>query len=407
MATRPERDRRRFPPTARRSAVLVVALGLALGASTVSGRSADAASDARARRAEVRAEQARLAAQVDAMEGTQAEVLAALGVLDQDVRTQQAIVGDLRQRADASAAEAARAERESEATSREIDQMRARIARIAVESYVSPPGEDLLQRFRAASAQEDATRQALLAIQSRADVDVVDQLRAAKGRLAEQIARAQRARAEAERALAESTVALERLEAARARQRTLASQVRARLDERLADAAYLSQLDAAFGAQIAAEEAALARAVAPIPPPAPGTSTPPTVTRPALTTVGGITVASSIADDTRALLSAAAAAGHRLGGYGYRDINVQIQLRRQNCGTSNYAVWEMPADSCSPPTARPGFSAHERGLAIDFTANGRFINSRRDPAFVWLSANAGRFGFTNLPSEPWHWSHPG
>ncbi|MBU3701910.1 MAG: hypothetical protein FGM58_07675 [Acidimicrobiia bacterium] len=373
----------------------------------VSGRSADAASDARARRAEVRAEQARLAAQVDVMEGTQAEVLAALGVLDQDVRTQQAIVADLRQQADASTAEAARAEQESEVTSREIGRLRNRIARIAVESYVSPPGEDLLQRFRAASAQEDATRQALLTIQSRADVDLVDRLRAAKGRLAEQIARAQQARAEAERALAESTVALERLEAARARQRTLASQVRSRLDERLADAAHLSRLDAAFGAQIAAEEAALARAVAPIPPPAPGTSTPPTVTRPALTTVGGITVATSIADDTRALLAAAAAAGHRLGGYGYRDINVQIQLRRQNCGTSNYAIWEMPADACSPPTARPGYSAHERGLAIDFTANGAFINSRRDPAFVWLSANAGRFGFTNLPSEPWHWSHPG
>ena len=27
-----------------------------------------------------------------------------------------------------------------------------------------------------------------------------------------------------------------------------------------------------------------------------------------------------------------------------------------------------------------------------------------DPAFVWLTANAARFGFFNLPSEPWHWS---
>ena len=399
---------RRHPPAiARRSVALGVLVAVAVLAGSVTGGSAGAASDARSRRAEVRAEQARLAAQVDVMEGTQAEVLAALGVLDQDVRTQQAIAADLRQQADTNAAEAARAERESQATSEEIDQLRARIARIAVESYVSPPGEDLLQRFRAASAQEDATRQALLAIQSRADVDLIDQLRAAKGRLAEQVDRARRARAEAERALAESTVALERLGTARARQQDVAAQIRNRLDERLADAAWLSRLDAAFGAQIAAEEAALARAVAPIAPPAPGTSTPPTIGRPALTTVGGITVASSIADDTRALLTAASAAGVRLGGYGYRDINVQIQLRRQNCGTSNYAVWEMPADSCSPPTARPGLSAHERGLAIDFTANGRFINTRRDPAFVWLAANAGRFGFTNLPSEPWHWSHPG
>ena len=28
-------------------------------------------------------------------------------------------------------------------------------------------------------------------------------------------------------------------------------------------------------------------------------------------------------------------------------------------------------------------------------------------AFVWLAANAGRFGFSNLPSEPWHWSTTG
>lgn len=26
---------------------------------------------------------------------------------------------------------------------------------------------------------------------------------------------------------------------------------------------------------------------------------------------------------------------------------------------------------------------------------------------VWLHANAGRFGFVNLPSEPWHWSVDG
>ena len=106
------------------------------------------------------------------------------------------------------------------------------------------------------------------------------------------------------------------------------------------------------------------------------------------------------------MLDAAAASGFRLGGYGYRDINVQIQLRRQNCGTSNYAIWEMPADSCSPPTARPGLSWHEQGLAVDFTSGGSFINTRSNPAFVWMAANAARFGFTNLPSEPWHWSHP-
>lgn len=389
----------------RRVLALSVGLGLLVAAGSVGG-SAGATSDLRTQRAAIRAEQARLAAQVDVMEGEKSEVLTALAALDRDVRTQQAILADARQQAEANAAEADRAGREAAATTAEIERLRERLARYAVQSYVAPPSDELLQRFAAASAQEDATRQALLSIKGRSDADLVDQLRAARGRLAEQVARAQRAKAEAERHIAESSAALERLETAQARQRTMAEQVRARLDERLADAAYLSRLDASFGAQIAAEEAALARAVAPIPS-TPGSATPPNTARPSLTTVGGITVATSIADDTRALLAAAAAAGHRLGGYGYRDINIQIQLRRQNCGTSDYAVWQMPADSCSPPTARPGYSMHERGLAIDFTANGKFLNSRSTPAFVWLAANAGRFGFTNLPSEPWHWSHPG
>jgi D-alanyl-D-alanine carboxypeptidase len=50
---------------------------------------------------------------------------------------------------------------------------------------------------------------------------------------------------------------------------------------------------------------------------------------------------------------------------------------------------------------------HERGLAIDFTSSGHLIQSRRDAAYQWLARNAGRFGFKNLPSEPWHWSTTG
>ena len=43
---------------------------------------------------------------------------------------------------------------------------------------------------------------------------------------------------------------------------------------------------------------------------------------------------------------------------------------------------------------------HEVGLAIDFENCG----SHSTACCQWLSANASRFGFFNLPSEPWHWS---
>ncbi|MDP8991931.1 MAG: M15 family metallopeptidase, partial [Actinomycetota bacterium] len=128
---------------------------------------------------------------------------------------------------------------------------------------------------------------------------------------------------------------------------------------------------------------------------------------PGLTTVRGITVASSIAGQLASLLSAADGAGLSLSGGGYRSSQQQIQTRMNNCGTSNYAIYEMPSSQCSPPTAKPGASMHERGLAIDFTNRGSLITSRSNPAFRWLAGNAGRFGFRNLPAEPWHWSTNG
>jgi hypothetical protein len=123
----------------------------------------------------------------------------------------------------------------------------------------------------------------------------------------------------------------------------------------------------------------------------------------ALVSAGGITVDSSIAEPVRALLLAAESEGVALAGSGHRSAEVQIELRRAHCGTSDYAVFDMPAEACSPPTARPGHSMHERGLAIDFTCAGQLVR-RSDRCFGWLATHAGRFGLSNLPSEPWHWS---
>ena len=61
----------------------------------------------------------------------------------------------------------------------------------------------------------------------------------------------------------------------------------------------------------------------------------------------------------------------------------------------------------TPPTALPGASRHQQGLAIDFGDNGRTIQTRDNACFLWLSAHAGSYGFANLSSEPWHWSIDG
>lgn len=420
-------QRRSWRWTAFAALALAGTFGMAIGSSIDVGA---VATDTRTQRSNVRSEQAKVAAKVNALESSQEQVMAALQAMEENVRGQQAVLSEARRQAEVSAAEAAQAERDAAQTTRDLDALRARVAKYAVKAYVEPPGEELMRRFEAASAQEDATRNAFLNMQSRSDSDVIDQLRSTKARLEEELARAQAAKSAAETHAAEAEGALQSLSVAQSQQQAYASQVRQRLDETLSDAAFLSRMDAELGRQIAAEAAALAKAVGGVPssgsgsgsgssntttPPSSGsgttTTTPPSGNNPyptpSLTTVNGITVASSVADRVRGLMNAAAADGINLSGYGYRDFNAQIALRRQNCGTTQYAIWEMPPDACSPPTARPGYSYHERGLAIDFMANGRFINSRSNPGFVWLAANAGRFGFYNLPSEPWHWDTRG
>ncbi|MFN0088647.1 MAG: D-alanyl-D-alanine carboxypeptidase family protein [Acidimicrobiales bacterium] len=141
----------------------------------------------------------------------------------------------------------------------------------------------------------------------------------------------------------------------------------------------------------------------------PNLAPPPIPVLPAVQTrvVRGIRVNVDIADSVDALMGAAAAAGFTLSGWGYRDTQTQINLRRSHCGDTVYDIYYRPSGECSPPTARPGRSRHELGLAIDFTYGGKVIPSQDTPVFQWLAANAPLYGLHNLPSEPWHWSDTG
>ena len=124
---------------------------------------------------------------------------------------------------------------------------------------------------------------------------------------------------------------------------------------------------------------------------------------PDIVSVRGIRVALPLAPRLAALLAAAAIDGVSLFGSGYRSRDRQIELRRRHCGPTHYDLWQRRSSECRPPTATPGRSMHERGLAVDFTQNGRAL-TRESSGFQWLMRNAARFGLKNLPSEPWHWS---
>lgn len=445
---------------ARAVSVAVLACTLfVVGTRPVSAQNGPSARD---QREELRARRAQAASQIDVMSAEDTELRGALVRIDDDVRGQQALVDDARRAAETASRQADEAAAAAAAKQREVDQTRARLALMAVDSYMNPPVEGGMSQFQAADAQIAAEKKALIEIRVGHVNEVVEQLRAARHQLDSASERARDMREQAEAHRGEVEIQLARLVEAQTRQQGLVSQAEARLEAKLAEAAALESYDTELAAMVMAEQEALSATLRrtamstpaamtppggssaptttsdssdpsrpavtspgdPTTPPvsttlptttsppttSPTTPPPPTTPVPAsvpLTTVGGITVNSSIAAQLGAMLDAARADGVILGGGGYRDSSLQIQLRRQNCGTSNYAIYEMPPSLCSPPTARPGTSNHERGLAIDFTYNGGSMGTRNNPGYIWLAANAARFGFYNLPSEPWHWSIDG
>jgi LAS superfamily LD-carboxypeptidase LdcB len=360
-----------------------------------------------ARRREVQHKRARQAAEVNVLKASDAELERALDLLDANVRASEARAASARQAADAAAAAAEAARRAEQRTAAQLDDLRRSMRNAAVDAYVRGPSHQAMVPLRAASLSELATRRYLFDVALGEGANVADRLRAATEDLAVQRAAAEDAqgRAEARRREVDAEVA----GATRARElkQQVADSVEQRLERALAEADSLAALDQQLAAEIARRQAALAARVASTARARSGRGGTTRVGAVTVTSVRGITVAASIADRLEALLAAAEADGFRLGGSGYRSSDGQVAARRAHCGPSDYDVYERPASSCRPPTARPGQSMHEQGLAVDFTWNGALITSRSNPAFQWLSRNAGRFGLYNLPAEPWHWSTNG
>ena len=379
------------------AAVLAGALVAALTA-TASGQTADP----RERREQVREQQAANAAELDALRATDAQLQDALAALRRDVEAQRGKVEDAQRAVRRAERDIAEARAAVQAAQAQIVALEDQQATVAVNSYIREGSSSgSIEVLDTEDPLQIAQRQALVDLTTGRSADIADQLTAARQDLRDERIRAEEAEQRAEEQRQAAQDHLTDLEAAQERQAAFAAEVDQRIESRLAEAANLQELDADLSAQIAAQQAALARqnptgggSLAPIP------STGGPVS---LSTVGGITVASSIAGQLSSLLSASRSAGLSLGGGGYRDPAAQMALRQAHCPDPV----NSPPSACSPPTARPGTSLHEQGLAVDFTNNGRLITSRSDPAFQWLAANAGSYGFYNLPSEPWHWSTTG
>jgi LAS superfamily LD-carboxypeptidase LdcB len=106
--------------------------------------------------------------------------------------------------------------------------------------------------------------------------------------------------------------------------------------------------------------------------------------------VDGVPVEVTTAHAFIVMRDAAAEAGVYLQAWsGFRTNEKQAEL---------YQAWK---DGVGNPAAKPGYSNHQSGRALD-------INLLGVPpeTFAWLTKNAARFGFRRtVPSEPWHWEY--
>jgi D-alanyl-D-alanine carboxypeptidase len=383
---------------------MILATALVLGPAVAS--EAKVVKDPSAERAAVRKQKAAVASKVNTLKASDAELERALDDLNDHVAGEEALLAEARRAANAADAAHTQAIAAVNAKKAEIDALKGQIREFAVQAFVHPPADDALAALDTADPGEAAEKRALLELQNTNDADLLDQMSAAQEDLevAQKLAEEAKARADAKKTEVASRLA--EVESARDQKQAVADEVDARLERALSEAAGLEALDRQLSEQIRQQQAALARrsgggrgggSSGPV-----GNVNTSIVTCP---TGGRMSVATSIAGQVQSLLDAAASTPAKgLCGGGYRSSQAQIEARQRN-GCPD--IYDSPPSSCRTPTARPGQSMHERGLAIDFTCDGAIIGRRSGPCWDFLSANAGSYGLHNLPSEPWHFSTNG
>jgi peptidoglycan hydrolase CwlO-like protein len=367
--------------------------------------------------------------EVDVQKASSVDVEQAFADVRDNVQAQRAALDAAQQAVTAANNEVTLAQARVDETQAEIDAMVGLSDEVVVRTFVNPPYERAIQTLTADSPTDATIKKALLDMQAEVDAQVIADYEAKQQELRTEKEAQEEATELADARRAEADAALADLQAAATQQVQFAADIEARLERNLSEADALQNIDPELAAQLREEQAALATAIAEaraqleqeealedagVEPADDGAvAGPSTITiEGGLANVscpsgGSITVAGVVARDLQELLNLADQQGIAMCGHGWRDINDQIALRRAHCGSSDYAIYQAPSSACSPPTARPGSSEHERGLAIDFTCGSGGTVRRGDSCYSFLSAHASDYGLYNLPSESWHWSTTG
>ncbi len=347
------------------------------------------------RLAEVRRQQAEKAMAIDLLNASAQQVRARLAQVESWVAAQEEVVAAAQTELVEANVAAGQARAAEEAKADELAELRALMREIAVEAYIQPRQDASLGVLVDRDLNTAVKADVMLRAKSDHDNAVADALADAEAALRELRLVADEEARRAKGLAEEAASALDELHRARLEQVGLAERIKADLETTVLAVQELGGAEAEATLAVQRETEALLARVS-------HESAVP------LVEVRGFRVHADIGPALEALLAEAERDGIILRGWGHRSTSQQVALRRQHCGgegvSESEAVYGKPASACSPPTAKPGTSMHELGLALDFTHDGASISTRSSPAFQWLAEHAPSYGFHNLPSEPWHWS---
>ena len=227
--------------------LLVAAMALVLVATAQPAQARESLATTRKQAEAARQKKAQIAAKLNTLKASDAQLASAVRVLDRQVAAELAKAGDARQAVLAAEAAVAQAESRIAGTEAQLTALRQAVVTRAVSAYVRPQEEMFATVLGAADFAEASRRTSLLAQVANHDRDVLDQLRSLRQDLGDEQAAAARARDLAsERRLVVNT-RLAELERVRKEKQVLADA----LDKRIRQ--YQSELDEA-----ARQEAGLA-----------------------------------------------------------------------------------------------------------------------------------------------------
>jgi murein DD-endopeptidase MepM/ murein hydrolase activator NlpD len=243
----------------------LIAVSLIFGFVALPGADADDPStqDERSRRDQVRAQQSQVASELDALKATDAQLESAVAILDENLAVQETKVDDATRNVDQARATADAVEARVQRSESNVTRIRDRVKDRAVRSYVTSDDDEAGLVLHADTPGDAEARRALNGLVSGSEVDLLDQLRAARED-------AQRARAQADAAEAaadqrKSELEREQAELRIAREEQVAAEqaLQGRIGEYQQEAAALSaQEDSLTGVIRQKEAEAAARAEA-------------------------------------------------------------------------------------------------------------------------------------------------